>query len=528
MKREDLFDAIGSIDDDLIARSENRRKVKNRIWVRSVLASAACFVLVVSAVLFMNQEQPVTPIPPTDTTTEDWGDGKGGNDSSEVISTEETQYGMNPENGWVDYNVGPLMPLSLREENSAITATREMTYDFSELKISTNGYAKIKDAYVLKNTSDTEQIITVQYPYMNSMKELAKSRPTVVVNDETRDITINAEAYRGKDSSGMLCPFSPSLSSDEYSSLMAERNTDMESLNEALLNKPVTVYEFHAPKGEADLLKTAYYSVKFKVADINSVYFAGVDNYFDDGEYVYAGFYVKNTVDAEIQPTIIFMDGKPSEYVEQGYTSADGFIEQDKSAYETEAVTVEKKEYETNILEVMMRCVDAQLAKDMPKDISNRESLKTLYSQVAVKILSDILTWDHDGAKTGEDDVAIHFGKSLSDMAYLAYHSYALYVITDTVTIPAGESVTIEYAYEKQGNHQTTEPEEAFRDCYGYDNTISLGTNLVFTEQVAGIVENGNISIMEQNYGFDLENDVKKVVLDLDAERYYMIIKVLK
>lgn len=62
----------------------------------------------------------------------------------------------------------------------------------------------------------------------------------------------------------------------------------------------------------------------------------------------------------------------------------------------------------------------------------------------------------------------------------------------------------------------------------GYDNAINLGTNLVFTEQVAGIVENGNISIIEQNYGFDLENDVKKVVLDLDAERYYMIIKVLK
>ena len=34
--------------------------------------------------------------------------------------------------------------------------------------------------------------------------------------------------------------------------------------------------------------------------------------------------------------------------------------------------------------------------------------------------------------------------------------------------------------------------------------------------------------IEDQNYGFDLEKNLKEVQLKLDAERYYMIVKMLK
>lgn len=56
----------------------------------------------------------------------------------------------------------------------------------------------------------------------------------------------------------------------------------------------------------------------------------------------------------------------------------------------------------------------------------------------------------------------------------------------------------------------------------------NLLTNLRFTEQAAAILENGNIRIEDQNYGFDLEKGIKEVLLELDAERYYMIVKMLK
>ena len=43
----------------------------------------------------------------------------------------------------------------------------------------------------------------------------------------------------------------------------------------------------------------------------------------------------------------------------------------------------------------------------------------------------------------------------------------------------------------------------------------------------ATIKEKGNLRIEDQNYGFDLENDIRQVELELDAERYYMIVKFL-
>jgi glycerate dehydrogenase len=47
-------------------------------------------------------------------------------------------------------------------------------------------------------------------------------------------------------------------------------------------------------------------------------------------------------------------------------------------------------------------------------------------------------------------------------------------------------------------------------------------------KQVANIAEQGNIEIIDQNYQFDLAAGVKSVELALDAERYYMIVRVLE
>ena len=56
----------------------------------------------------------------------------------------------------------------------------------------------------------------------------------------------------------------------------------------------------------------------------------------------------------------------------------------------------------------------------------------------------------------------------------------------------------------------------------------NLGTNVVYEQITTEIKENGNIRIESQNYGFDLESGVKQVELELDAERYYMIVKILR
>ena len=56
----------------------------------------------------------------------------------------------------------------------------------------------------------------------------------------------------------------------------------------------------------------------------------------------------------------------------------------------------------------------------------------------------------------------------------------------------------------------------------------TLGSNLRFTQQTACLEDRGQIEIVRQNFGFDLENGVKDVILDLNQAHYWMEIRKLE
>ena len=53
----------------------------------------------------------------------------------------------------------------------------------------------------------------------------------------------------------------------------------------------------------------------------------------------------------------------------------------------------------------------------------------------------------------------------------------------------------------------------------------ALGSNLQFTQQIASIEDRGQIEIVRQNFGFDLENGIKEVTLDMNEPHYYLEVK---
>ena len=53
----------------------------------------------------------------------------------------------------------------------------------------------------------------------------------------------------------------------------------------------------------------------------------------------------------------------------------------------------------------------------------------------------------------------------------------------------------------------------------------ALGSNLTFTKQSAAIEGYGEIEIVRQNFGFDLETGVNTVALDPDTQHYYLEVK---
>ena len=62
----------------------------------------------------------------------------------------------------------------------------------------------------------------------------------------------------------------------------------------------------------------------------------------------------------------------------------------------------------------------------------------------------------------------------------------------------------------------------------GYDLVTSLGSALDFTGQTAALVNTDTIEIVRQNLGFDLENGVTEVAMDLTEPHYYLEIRPLE
>ncbi len=530
MTREDLFVAIGGIDDALINRSEKvvkKNKKSKLVQYGGMLASAACLLLVIfmaQGVILPESKPPIT----SEGSSGNHGGGNGPDHPEQYIpgpvegdETEEQAYGMDTTLDWTDFNAGPIMPLTFTNENNNIIAERELVYDFSVVSQVDKGYVPVRDSYVLNNTSSDEQTVTFYYPYISSGNELATHMPKVTFNREKEETNIINGAYMGTDSQGMMRLFSSYVSTDEFCYMLDEVSPLDETLDMELLNQKVIVYEFSGfDKGTVPGEATAY-AVTFDADNMNQVYYSNMmDTINPNTGTVTLYFMLDQAMDEGQKPAIYFLGEVPEEYEEKGYVYPE-FIE----VNESDEVTVDMNEHETTVAEMIEVMVDEQMTLiTSEKDAETIELKELLYDRIA-KMFCDMHQWNMDGETTAEDDV--FYAKCISDIIYYVFEEESVYLLTDTITIPAGESVTVEFDYWKYGNHQTHEPQECFKDNYCYDNTPSLGTNVNYSCMIATIKDDGNIRIEDQNYGFDLGNSICQVELELDAERYYMIVKFL-
>lgn len=529
-KREELFAVISDIDDELIMRSlvkKGQKKNYKIVQYGSVLAGAACLMLLVNTFQnsSLNEKYPTLP---TESSTGTGNQGGNGPDHPSDYVPGDTSdlekddtglvFGMSTDLEWTDFNAGPTMPLTFATQNQYIRADRELTYDFSTVVRESVGYVPVKDTYLLNNTSKQEQTVTIYYPYVSDIKELTVNMPKVMVNDELVNTKIINGNYMGTDKDGMMKLFGPNVTTDDYGYMVQDRNPLEQKSNEELLNREIVVYEFNefsqgTLQGEAPT-----YSAQFKVENPEAVFTTQMNSFFEDG-YVKVSFGA-DSLEASSKPAIYFLDGEPTEYTEQGYDYIDMLEE-----FESDEVTSGKIVYKTTMKAVLKELIRSELEKGI-KDYHVNVELEELYYQRAAQMFCDMYQWNTDGLTTPEDD--IFYASSISDIIYMVFDYESLYLLTDTITIPAGGSLTVTFDYLKQGTYQTYEPLEAYRDNYCYDNMPYLGSNITYNQQVTSIIEDNNIRIESQNYGFDLEAGITSVLLEPDAERYYMIVKILK
>lgn len=543
MKKEELFEAIGEIDDKLLLRKTSRKKNKLKGFVITTMAAAACLALVVGVAGLINKnggsrKVPVTTesdsqIPVVNEKGEylvpslDGGFGcDEGSDIEVVEYTDLNQAGIAPlsdassDDG---INFGPLMPMTFTEVNGNVTADRDITYDFTDSPA--NGIATIVDQYVLTNTSSEAQTFTYLYPYTGYRYEILGNKPVVTVDGIEKMPAIENGIYKDYTAYGEASSYLQLASTDDYHTML---NDDVAGtapkVDEGVMNEKVTVYEFGYPFEEEAVYPTKMCTlVRVAKENMNSVYCVNMSLLYEDEMYVYYGYLYdeeedfKETCMLYHKPMLIFMDDAPDDI-----TAFNGYLNEETWDYmPDDEISVEVNVYECSFSELATELASTKLEGT---EYASDEEYKELFIDKMMIMISDSILYRRSGV---ELDTVYYMTGPNCDLAWFvdeAWRPYGFYLLKDTITVPAGESITIRFEYDRIGKYWE-EPEEKYKGIFGYDNTPNLGTNITFTGQSAAIADNGDVEIVEQNYGFDLENNIREVELELDVERYYMYVR---
>ncbi len=525
MRTDDLLDAIGEARDEYV---QDVRTAKRNImprWAKWTSAIAACLVLFLGVSLILSK--------------------MGGNAGSGSGGDQDLQY---------MYYVGPVLPLTVQGDPTGITATRNVDYNFSGYYTQQESYENIKgepiyydrydnkayvtDSYVLTNASGEDQTLTLLYPHIGDMREFM-NYPTISVDGTPVTTTMHPGPYSGgfegvwgSNEAGTV-NIHPLECFEDYQKLLST-DTYMNSAFDPfpVLDQTVFVYRMHDfvySKTAEDVNPTL--SFDFDI-DYDKTY---VFSYGMNGSsYNYeTGFCSKRKSAIEYRPNasperqhpddgyIILLGEDLEEYALQGYR--DGGCDPGEELHDL-SCTITR--YETTLGELLAKLMPDYL-KEMihrlegdhlgvtpPKGIPSNE----LYLGLAAELLESY-------GQIGTTPVERYDTGMLEDIFSAVYTNGRVIYFSFDVTIPAGESISVEAIM----------PKDASIDYYGngkdkdgFDMATKLGSNLTFIEQTASICRFEEIEIVGQNFGFDLENGITNVPLDLNQDHYWLQVRKIR
>lgn len=544
MKADELIEVIGEAPDEYIIDAKNVKKKRIPRWVKWSSVIAACLVAAVGVggMLFI----------------------RGG-----IIGGSAGGSGHGEDSSFM-YYAGPVFPMTLLEGNSKLTAGRDITMDFTPwipIWISNEeqaasytseserqealkkynewypdgGYYKnssniaVKDSYILKNNSTQNQTVHVLYPFVSKLKDLNNNIPSLTLNGETLKTTLHAGSYAGGfegawgGNSKELNEGSVNLSYIEnwegYESLLSDGTYMKRALGDFvnLSNIPVTVYELNdawgTPENREEGITNPSIRVMFELDyDKTKVLSYGFGGGLWDEENGIMGkeFSIRQSGEINYEaPYYIIVVGDDIENVSyQGYVT--GGWDTDKKI--DAGVTITRRE---SNLEEVIRTVAGysyKTAFDMGYLEGNYDYGFELYFGLLKEHLMAYSPLSEDGVERYDDG-------SIEDMDVFGV-SHVFWLEAE-VTVPAGSDITVEAVFEKEASYDFYCSNSENSRIKGYDMVTGLGSNLSFTEQTAKLEDRGQIEIVRQNFGFDIENGIKEVELDIDEPHYYLEVRAI-
>lgn len=547
MKANDLLDLIGNVDDGILEEAEKKKRPAGSGWVRWT-AAAACLCLVIGGFwVFVRTGGHSAP------------GGRNGAGGS----------GHNEGSVFMSY-AGPVFPLTLREENSAISADRTITMDFAPWvpvwipneeeaasradlteeerqdvlntynawypeggRYESSGHILVTDSYTLTNEDTQDQTFRVLYPFVSNLNNLAVNRPILTLNGEELETALHAGSYaggfQGAWENGSTHDNPGSLNLDPYESWEGYRDllADGTYLNRALgdfadfSEIPVTVYEFTDARGpessEDDGIPNPTIRVLFELdytqTKILSYGFNG-GLYDEEKGIMGREFSIPEPGSRRYGvPRYLIVIGDDIENVNtRGYATGGWDTKKTVEA----GVTVTRTE---SNLEDALRTAAAYWVQVQIDAGSRFGSDPDCGFELYFGLMKEHLS----AYGVLSENAAARYANGMIEQLDVAA-AVRVFWLEAEITIPAGSGVKLDAAFDK-------EPSFDFvcgagnRGISGYDLVTGLGSNLTFIGQTAGLEDRGQIEIVRQNFGFDPANGITAVELDLNTPHYYLEVR---
>ena len=538
MNADQLLDLIGEVKDEHVLDADAPPK-KSRTFLKWA-ALAACFVLAVSIGAGLLRMLPI-------------GGARAGGAGHEEGSV------------FLSY-AGPVFPLTLTEENAAVSASRDVTLDFSPWEpvwisneeeaashtdltdeerqqvlddynewFPEGGYYEyssdilVTDRYTLTNSSDTDQTVSVLYPFASSLGALASLRPTLSRNGVELETKLHAGSYaggfEGAWGSGNEAEGSVNLrqlrSWEGYAALLENGTYLEQAMGEFpdFSNVPVTVYTLTDPWGPEQNKKAGLpnpsirvmFSLDYSKTQVLSYGFNG--GLWDTEKGVMGkSFSIPQKDERGYGKAyyLLVIGDDIENLTAQGYVTGGWDTKETIDA----GVTITRSESDLESSLRMLAELDEQDgAVSQPHPA---EAFELYFGLLKEHLLSyGVLSSDPVERYENGNFEGMHDVQSVARVFWLEAE----------VTVPANGSVTLEASARKESSFDFACADTENKGVKGFDLVTKLASNLTFTGQTAHLESRGQIDIVRQNFGFDPENGVLDVPLDENTPHYYLEVR---
>ena len=485
-----LFEAIGLVREETVEETQKALQRRRRPGLRRAMVLAACFCLVLAAgAIVRNLGLVGFPFLFPGGST-----GGGGQTGTSYMSY-----------------MGPVFPLSAQDGGEGLEVSRSTDFGFSNPR-DRQLECRITEEYVISNPGETAETVTLLYPFAAALSDEAKYFPTLRVDGAP----LEPELLAGVVTDG-VGEIGAVRSWEDYRGLL-EGELPLPALRDpGLMDLPVTVYELSDMYDEGGEQRSTSalnleFTADFSRTAILTYRFNGGSNDLETGRCDRHTDIQEHTNPAWGESAFLLVLGEDIEGCEMKAWSS--------ATLETPAEQAggTLRSYTSTLGEMTAIALETELRIFM-----NQNADGNLYLSHE-RLLELALARMEELGLTGEGPGSFTYRSEgfLEDIFTVVLRHRRLMYCRFTLTVPAGESVTVTAEYIKQPSIDFG-GREAYRN--GYDLVTKLGSELTFTKQEASLSGGEKLEIVDQNFGFDLKQGITKVTLDPEKEHYYLDVR---